>query len=56
MKQPNDGEQLVMPLASLCAARVHRLNETLHFIKMHTKLVLAAGVDIDNHCENNPYF
>lgn len=45
-----------MPVAILCAAGIQRSGETGHFIKMHTKRILAAGVEIDNHCENNLYF
>ena len=56
MKQQklSDGDHQAMPLVIFCAVRIHTLNDTQHFTEMHTKLVLAAGVEIDNHRENNP--
>ena len=40
IKQQNDQEQEVMPLATSHAARIRGLSVTQHFIKMHSKLVL----------------
>lgn len=53
MKHQDDQKQQAMPPAIFCAARTHQLNDSQHVITMRTKVVLAPGVEIDNHRENN---